>query len=79
MTHVYHPDVHEYGLQDGCPRCNQLARDPSQLDDRMVAALFERLANDLLPRTDVEAVAMTVLRAMEEGANRFYRMRELAS
>lgn len=61
--HTPHPDTHEHGLQDGCPRCAEHAIDPVlTLDDsnlRRVALLAlndDRFA-EALTHTDLEAAA----------------------
>lgn len=58
-THSYHPDSHEYGLADGCPRCDEHARNPEQgLDSRNIANLRERIDKGLEPRSNNEKLAM---------------------
>ena len=61
-THRLHSDVHEYGLADDCPRCEEHARDPiAALDADMIASLYRRVALNLPPRSENEAIAMTNL------------------
>lgn len=58
-VHSYHPDVHEHGLQDGCPRCDEHANDPFlALDSVMIANLIERVNERHEPRSDNEQRAM---------------------
>ena len=33
MTHSPHDDIHEVGLDAACPRCDELANHPDQLDE----------------------------------------------
>ncbi len=47
MTHSYHPDVYEAGLHRGCPRCEELADLPDQLDPEMQAIVLHRPRNAL--------------------------------
>lgn len=42
-SHSMHPDVHEHGLADDCPRCDELAGRPLELDDEMIAAMWRRM------------------------------------
>lgn len=55
-THVYHPDVHEFGLQVGCPRCEELALNPEQLD----SAVRDRLTHGRVVTT-LDRIAQRVL------------------
>ena len=70
-SHVYHPDIHEEGLQDGCPRCEEHSMHPfASLDDRMLGALISRVEQSLDPRSDNEAVAMLAVRTNMAAAQR---------
>lgn len=61
-THTVHPDSHEYGLADGCPRCEEHSRYPFEgLGDRNLSALVDRATKDLPARSDNEAAAMKVV------------------
>ena len=65
-THIYHQhpdgrewDIHDGGLFDGCPRCEEAAYEPMMhLDGRMLEALRERLENGGPARTMNESLAM---------------------
>ena len=62
-VHAFHPDVHVYGLVDGCPRCTEHAEHPLRsLDVLMLAELRRRVNLGLEPRSDNEARAMERLR-----------------
>lgn len=52
-AHIYHPDTHEYGLFDECPRCQEHAEHPEwSLDSDNVARL---LRGDLFSELDRKA------------------------
>lgn len=58
-THSVHPGSHEYGLADDCPRCDEHAHDPMRgLDAPNLAELVRRVADDITPRSENEAIAM---------------------
>jgi hypothetical protein len=60
--HTYHPDSHEYGLADECPRCEEHGRHPIEsLDGANLNALVERVRNDEESRSENEAAAMRVI------------------
>ncbi len=41
-AHTFHPDPHEHGLADDCPRCAEQAADPvNGLDERNLTRLLE--------------------------------------
>jgi hypothetical protein len=45
--HVGHPDIHEAGLADGCPACEQIALDPiGHLDEDALLALIQQAVSD---------------------------------
>lgn len=44
-THTVHPDVHEHGLADDCPRCEELAARPLELDDEMIGLSWRIMLN----------------------------------
>lgn len=47
VVHTIHPDSHDEGLADGCPRCAQHAADPfAGLDDRNLQVLIDRTLRD---------------------------------
>jgi hypothetical protein len=61
--HTIHPDVHENGLSDDCPRCEEHSKDPFfGLDNRMLADLSTRVVNLDMPRSENEGMAMNELR-----------------
>lgn len=58
-SHTLHPDSHEFGLADGCPRCAEHAERPvTGLDDRNLGVLARRLACGDAPRSGNERKAM---------------------
>lgn len=68
--HVCKVDIHEAGLQDNCPGCEDLASDPiNRCDDRILSALVALATeNDRLSkcRTNAEGIASAqVLTALE--------------
>lgn len=69
-THTFHPDTHEHGLQDDCPRCIEHSEHPIQSLDRQNLTRIMRLAvtDDRLglPVTYLDQVAAgRVLTALE--------------
>lgn len=71
VTHTIHPDSHEFGLADGCERCDQHAESPLQsLDDDNLLAIYDRVARKLDARSGNERAAMNVV----EGALRLHRL-----
>jgi len=70
-SHTLHDDVHERGLADGCPRCREHAEHPLQsLDNRMLRALFDRLASGQVARSLNEGLALDALRTARQQAIR---------
>ena len=62
-VHTFHPDIHEHGLADGCPRCEEIARDPVWLlDDMALRLLIERDAAGLSGRSRNEWGAICRIR-----------------
>lgn len=60
--HTYHPDSHEFGLADGCPRCEEHAGHPFEsLDKGNLTALLERVDGKLPARSENEAIAMNAI------------------
>jgi len=52
-THIDHPDSHENGLADGCPRCEEHAQRP---EDNLDAQNVRRLmSGDLITALDMVA------------------------
>jgi len=75
MIHTLHPDVHEYGLADSCPRCRQHAEHPlDSMDDTMLRALFDRLASGQIARSLNEGLAMDNLRSDRQKALRIQEL-----
>lgn len=61
-THTFHPDTHEFGLADNCPRCAEHAEHPLEsLDKTNVQALIVRVNHELPARGANEARAMCVI------------------
>lgn len=65
-SHTLHPDTHEHGLADDCPRCAELAVDPfTYMDDRNLVLLYDRtlswMRDEEFPRSDTERDAMRVM------------------
>jgi hypothetical protein len=76
-VHSYHPDLHENGLADDCPRCAELAEHPFQgLDTRNLTALLRRVEMDEYPRSDAEAKAMKKITEALYLLNRIGELRE---
>jgi hypothetical protein len=72
--HTSHPDVHEHGLQDGCPRCADHANHPMRdLDDEMLGSLVALAVNPdrfTVGRSETELVAAAkVLTALEHAGH----------
>lgn len=70
MHNHYEIDVHEAGLQDGCPRCAEHAEHPLRdLDDRMLRDLIELATSPRRServRSETEAIAAAnVMTALE--------------
>lgn len=66
--HSMHGDIHEIGLQDNCPACEEHAQQPwRNLDNEMLSQLIRqnyhyrylKEYDKYAPRSDVEAIAMT--------------------
>ena len=65
-THSPHPDSHDHGLADNCPRCAEHAEHPFEsLDDDNLWALIERtkswMRDEEFPRSDNETTAMRIV------------------
>lgn len=64
-SHTYHPDTHEHGLADECPRCAEHARHPFEsLDDTNLRQLIRRVREGQRPRSGAEATAMEEVEAV---------------
>ena len=62
--HTNHDNIHNEGLADGCPRCEEHGEKPfNGLDDRMLGALVLRVEDwdNSFPRSANEATAMRVV------------------
>ena len=58
-SHTFHPDSHEFGLADGCPRCDEHAKEPFlSLDDVNLRELVRAVKGDEEPRSLNEDDAM---------------------
>ena len=70
--HTFHPDSHEHGLADDCPRCAEHAEHPFESLDRLnLAALATRtiawMRDEEFPRSVTETKAMRYMeRAIRE-------------
>lgn len=72
--HTYHEDIHEVGLVDGCPRCEEHANRPFDgLDNTMLANLRQRIADNLPARSEAEDKAMFMVMMSEAGSPRNWR------
>lgn len=76
MSHNHHPAIREHGLQDDCPRCDEIAGDPFiGLDDDNLLMLVARtrawMKDQEFPRSNTENKAM---RKMEKTLRRLDRL-----
>ena len=70
-THTIHPDTHEHGLADGCPRCAEHAERPLDgLDQKNIASLIARVRGHEEPRSANEYRAMYQLEKAIMGARK---------
>ena len=70
-VHTFHPDSHEHGLADGCPRCEEHAAHPFEsLDQRNLRVLIARERDGLPPRSENEARAMEIVGTVRRQAER---------
>ena len=77
VTHVVHPDTHEFGLADGCPRCAEQAEHPFEsLDDGNLRALYSRVVGEQEPRSAAEAAAMRVVESFRRWVRRMEAVRD---
>lgn len=65
-AHTFHPDTHEHGLADDCPRCAELAAAPfTRMDARLLSNLHDRtqdwMRDETFPRSDTERDAMRLM------------------
>lgn len=68
VSHSIHPDSHEFGLVDDCPRCQQHAVTPVlSLDDENLTALTWRVIEGKPARSHVEGLAMFSVEAIIRG------------
>jgi hypothetical protein len=59
MSHIFHPDSHQHGLRDDCPRCVEHSAAPFlSLDDENLIAIYTRCVNGLPARSRAERRAM---------------------
>lgn len=62
-SHTVHPDTHDSGLADDCPRCDEHAQHPFEsLDDTNLLNLLSRVNLDLPARSGNERKAMDVIK-----------------
>jgi len=74
-THTEHPDSHQYGLADDCPRCAEHAKDPGLgLDNANLSKLIQRVEEDLPPRSHNEAIAMAYIKGVQQFSERVERL-----
>ena len=69
MAHILHPDIHESGLADDCPRCAEHADHPEGLDVACRRDLRSRIEAGAYPRSEYERRAMRNLMTVKD---RFY-------
>lgn len=68
VSHTIHPDSHEHGLSDDCPRCLQHAVTPAlTLDDENLTALVWRVIEGKPARSQAEGLAMFSVEAIFRG------------
>lgn len=61
-THTVHPDSHEHGLADGCPRCYEHSLQPIEsLDEENLRKLTWRVREGADARSENERTAMNVI------------------
>ncbi|HSE44886.1 MAG TPA: hypothetical protein VLA89_06115 [Gemmatimonadales bacterium] len=67
-AHTYHPDSHENGLADDCPRCEEHAENPIlSLDNENLHELVRRVVAGEKGRSRNESAAMdNVRRALDQ-------------
>lgn len=59
MSHIAHPDVHKYGLYDGCAECESSADNPwALLDDEALRQCLRLAAHGGKLRSQTEAAAV---------------------
>ena len=70
-SHTYHPDTHQYGLAEGCPRCEEHAEHPlTSLDEENITMLRLRVLEGWRPRSENERKAMEAVRASGNNSSR---------
>lgn len=75
VSHTLHPDSHEFGLADDCPRCAQHALLPTiSLDDENLTALIWRVIEGKPSRSLNERIAMDYVEALIRG---YRKLRQL--
>lgn len=75
VSHSVHPDSHEFGLADNCPRCAQHALLPTiSLDDENLTALIWRVIEGKPSRSTNERHAMTCVEGLISG---YRKLRQL--
>ncbi len=78
-AHAVHPDSHENGLADGCPRCAEHAENPlASLDARNLRELVRRAVEDEPARSEAEALATARVREALERAGKIAEVAPVA-
>jgi hypothetical protein len=77
--HSLHPDSHEHGLADDCPRCAEHAEHPFEsLDDENLVALATRtvawMRDEEYPRSETETTAMRYMERSVREARALLRL-----
>jgi len=73
-AHNHPASIRERGLADGCPRCEEHAKEPFEgLDDENLNNLLARELGELTPRSKNEAYAMSEVRKAIHMARRIQR------
>ena len=74
-THNHPQTIRDNGLQDGCPRCRELADRPfSYLDDGNMESLIDRVADGAEPRSVNEDNAIRAVGRVMLQANTLWRL-----
>lgn len=75
MSHTFHAEIHEFGLADGCPDCEEAGLNPlAFLDEEILRDLVARVAAETPPRSNAERSALAEIRG---ALNRFGRLAKL--
>ena len=79
VAHARHPDSHEHGLADDCPRCAEHAANPFVgLDAENLTKLYDRtkqwMNDNAMPRSDTELAAMRLVGRTIEGIKKLQQI-----